>query len=154
MKRVACILLCLVMVVAYLPTASYASAPTEYSFVTYNSDGSYCVTTITEETQHSFTMFATMQTKTGTKSQEYYNSNGSLLFTAYVRGTFQYNGAAAKATKSQAGHSISNSAWSYVSGSATYSGATATATCKFRASGLPDRTATVSLTCSANGTLS
>lgn len=154
MKRIILALLCVAMLVSIFPICSKAAEPVVQETITYYSDGSYCITTIVEETSGGIAPFATTQTKTGTKSQSYYNTSGELLFTAYVRGTFEYNGSTAKATNAQCGHSISHKGWSYVSGSASYSGATATATCKFHAFGLADRTATVSLTCAADGTLS
>lgn len=114
-------------------------------------DGSYSIISI-EEIVTSQT--GSRATKTGTKSRQYYNANGVLQLTVYVKGTFSYNGTTATATDAMYSYSIANTSWTFISGSASCSGATATATCTFRNTPTNYKTLSVSLTCSPTGVLS
>ena len=116
-------------------------------------DGSYSIRTVVVVKIYP-SSDGTRYSITGTAYQNYYNSNNVLQFTVSVKGTFTYNLENAYATSAQYKYSISNSAWSFVSGSASCSGATATASCTFHLANGPNKTLSVSLTCSPLGVLS
>ena len=153
MKRVFAGLLCLILCCGLLavPAAAGEAEPEESVSTTVFPDGSYCITTVSVLQLQATGNRATI---TGTKSKDYYNSNGILLFSVIVKGTFTYDGTTATATASQYGYRIYDASWSFYNGFSSCSGATATATCTFSLSGGSYRTLSVSLTCSPTGTLS
>lgn len=126
-----------------------ASKVTETVFLP---DGSYIITIITEENTDT-SAFAATQTKSGSKTNAAYSATGNFLYSITVHGTFSYDGYSAKAESASYSYSCGSSAWSFLSGSAFCSGAAATATGTFT-SILATKTLSVSLTCSANGSLS
>lgn len=132
--------------------AEYPAAQVVKSETVFLPDGSYIVTTIVEENAH-MSAFAATQTISGSKTNAAYSAAGNFLFSITVHGTFSYDGRSAKAESASYSYSCGSSSWSFVSGSAFCSGATATATGTFT-SALETKTLSVSLTCSANGTLS
>lgn len=155
MKRIFTAILCLALLVSALPLCVGAAEPVTRQSVEMFPDGSYCVTTITEEVSEGISLMAAAKTKSGTKSKGYYAADGSLQFTVYVYGTFSYNGSTATATAANSGHSISKpDVWSFVSDSAMKSGATATGISRLYSEASGIVTYTVSLTCSPDGTLS
>ena len=119
--------------------------------IEYFEDGSYLVTTITEDT-----MTRASGTKTGTKTANYY-SNGKVMWSVAVTGTFTYTSTSAKCTKSSVSTTCPGSTWKISSKSASKSNniATAKATAKQYQSGVCifTKTVTVSLGCGANGVL-
>ena len=154
MKKILSIVLCVATILCTCGLFANAAAPESECTVTVFPDGSYCITTITVEPSETVATMASMKTTTGIKSQAFYSASKALLYTAYVRGTFQYNGSTSIATAAQYSYKITDSTWSFVSGSARYTNATAVAVCKFHAIIAGDRTATVRLTCAPVGTLS
>lgn len=135
---------------AFVNTASKDNDET----IVYYSDGSYSIISITyEDAQPGISPAAARSSRRGTKDVEHYNSSKNLVWTFTVYGEFTYDGRSATATDSDYSYRIYDSEWSFVSGSASYSGATARATGKFSWYGTTS-SASVSLTCSANGTLS
>lgn len=154
MKKILSIVLCLATILCACGLFAHAAAPERERTVTVFPDGSYCITTITVEASEAVATMASIKTKTGVKSQEFYSATNALLYTAYVRGTFQYDGNTSIATAAQYSYKITDSTWSFVSGSATRTNATAIAVCKFHATIAGDRTATVRLSCAPDGTLS
>lgn len=115
-------------------------------------DNGYYLETIIEETP---TTRASNQ-KTGRKTANYKNSQGTVVFT--VTGTFTYSGSSSTCTKSVAEASSKNANWKISSKSASKSGnkATAKATAKRYVDGtaVETRNCSVTLTCSSNGSLS
>ena len=124
--------------------------PAEYE---YFDDGSYIVTTITEEPAVSFARAA--GTKTASKTATYKSSSGASLWSVTVTGTFSYNGSSAKCTSSSVSANSYSSLWKINSKSASKSGASAsaTATAKYYDSSTY-KSLSVTLTCKANGVLS
>ena len=120
--------------------------------ITYLADGSYIITTITEENART-SPYAAAQTKSGSKTSTVYSASGASLYSITVHGTFSYNGSSATAKSASYSHTENSPLWSFSSGSASVSGATATASGTFK-SVLTSKTLTVSLSCSAGGTLS
>lgn len=129
--------------------AGAAERPDE--IITFYEDGSYSVTTI--EIDETRTSRASTNSISGNKSRKYYSSDNELLWSLTVYGTFTYDGSSAEATDADYSYSIYASDWSFKSGSAFYSGAKATAKGTFK-HGLTSNSASVSLTCAADGTLS
>lgn len=128
--------------------------PAEYE---YFDDGSYIVTTITEEPAVSFARATS--TKTASKTATYKSSSGASLWSVTVTGTFSYTGSSATCTSSSVSANSYSSSWKINSKSASKSGATAKATAKayqYDSNGkyITSATKTVSLTCSVNGKLS
>lgn len=127
--------------------------PVEYE---YFDDGSYIVTTITEEPSVSFARATS--TKTASKTATYKSSSGASLWSVTITGTFSYNGSSAKCTAASVSTNIYNNAWKISNKSASKSGSTAiaTATGKQYKNGsiLSQIEKTVKLTCSKNGVCS
>ena len=117
-------------------------------------DNGYYLETIIEETP---TTRASNQ-KTARKIGNYKNSQGKVVFTVTVTGTFTYTGFSSTCTKSVAEASSKNANWKISSKSASKSGnkATAKATAKRYVDGtaVETRSCSVTLTCSSNGSLS
>lgn len=157
MKRVISVILSILMLAMTLGTyASAISEPQEAaytSYTTYFEDGSYIITTISEESS----ITRTASSKTGQKTATFYNSDNVAQWSATLKGTFTYNGSSATCTASSITHKIYSSNWKIASASATKSGnkATGKATAK-RYLIVPVQTVekTITLTCSASGVLS
>lgn len=118
--------------------------------VEYLENGDYIETIISEDS-------LTRSSKSGTKTKNYKNSNGDIMWSVTVRGTYTYDGIVALCTSCSHSTSVYSSAWSIKNSSSSRSGntatANATATLKM---GLisQDYSMSVSLSCNANGTLS
>lgn len=96
-------------------------------------------------------------TKSGQKTKSYKNSSGAVMWSVTVYGTFYYNGSTASCTSATHSTTCPGSGWSIISSSASKSGNTATATATAKYTGENNSytvTRSVSLICSANGTLS
>ena len=120
--------------------------------IIYLADGSYIVSTVTEEKANT-SSYAAAQTKSGSKTSTVYSATGASLYSITVHGTFSYNGSSATAKSSSYSHTEESPLWSFSSGSSSLSGATAMASGTFK-SALTSKTLNVSLSCSASGTLS
>ncbi len=152
-KRLLSIVLCVCATVVAISPLALAADEEENQHITYYADGSYSVTKITyDEQKGGISAQAGATEVRATKQRDHYSSSNELLWTLYVHGTFTYDGRTAKATDADYSYQIYNSAWSFVRGSASYSGATARATGTFKQA--TTQSASVSLTCSANGVLS
>lgn len=143
--------ICACLAVFILPATSFAKDNDET--IVYYSDGSYSIISITyEDAQPGISPTAARSSCSGKKDIDHYSSSNNLAWTLTVYGDFTYDGRSATATGSDYSYRIYDSEWSFVSGNASYSGATARATGKFSRSATTSTS--VSLTCSANGTLS
>lgn len=149
------LIIALLVSIFAVPTVYASEYPTinaNEENIVYLSDGSYIITVVTEEENHP-SCFSATQTKSGSKTSTVYSATGNTLYSLTVHGTFSYNGASATATNSSYTYSDESPLWSFSSASSYCSGATATASGIFKSS-IQSKTLSVSLTCSASGTLS
>jgi hypothetical protein len=127
------------------------------SGIVYLSDGS-SIETVIEIPKSSALLRAASSTRTGSKTVNYKNSAGVVLWYVKVTGAFTYNGSTSTCTSSTVTATSNSSLWKISSKSASKSGnkATAKATAKqYKGSTVIGTiTQTVTLTCSAGGTLS
>ena len=159
MKKLMALLLSLVTVLSMtcvafageMPAISN-TYPAEYE---YFDDGSYIVTTITEEPSLSLTR--TTNTKSGSKKATYYSASNVALWNVTVSGKFSYTGSSAVCTSSTVTSESLNSAWKLSNKSSSKSRATASATATYKqyVNGIAKNTTskTVTLTCSNKGVL-
>ena len=131
--------------------ASYDNTTT----VEYFEDGSCIETTIV--VKEYISTYAT-QVKKVAKSISYKDEDGIVCWKATLTATFRYTGSSATCTESDVTYTVSNSKWKITSATASKSGNTATAdvTAKRYTLGIPVETLnrTITMTCSANGTVS
>ena len=155
MKRYLSLFLVLAMLggIFALPVSAVSAVDASETTVEYLEDGSYIVTTITENSRG-----ARSSSKSGSKSINYCNSKGEEQWVATIHGTFSYDGYSATCTNAYTSHTIYNSAWKLNSSSAERSGNQAIGrfVFKYYLLGVPINTIerTVVLTCSPNGVLS
>ena len=97
-------------------------------------------------------------TKSGSKTVNYKNGKGKLLWSVTVHGKFTYNGKKSSCTKATVSTTCPSKTWKIASSSAKKNGADAigTATAKQYVDGVfsQSKTKTVTLHCSASGKLS
>lgn len=150
MKRLLCTILVLLLALSTLPTAGHASE-TE-SEIVYFEDGTFLRVTIAEYGTRA------SGTKTATKTYEYSNDSGSVLWKAVLSGTFTYTGTSTTCTASSCSVTVYDSSWYQVSKTVGKSGNTANATLtmghKLLGVTITKKTVNMTLTCDANGNLS
>jgi len=149
MKKFISFIIALVLIT--LPIASVsATEVTVQKQTTYLSDGSYYVTTIEQDIT---SPFARTSSKSGSKTAKYYDANNKEIFYIKVSGTFSYTGSSATAQSASAtiGYYISGCTTSNRSSYTSGNKAVASATVKYQGKSLSK---SVTLSCSANGTLS
>lgn len=125
--------------------------------VEYLDNGDCIETVLITSGSNSADASITASVKTGSKTKSYKNSNGNVLWSVTVKGTFSYSGNSATCISASRSTSAPGSAWTIKSSSVSKSGNTATAkaTATYSvASVTQDISMSVSLSCSANGTLS
>lgn len=141
------------VVLLFSSFSSYAYDNVSTTEIEYLDDGTYFEITIEE-----IPSIAKASTKTGKKTATKKASDGTVLWTVTVTGTFSYDGKTAKCTKATDSVTSPGPYWSIASSSASKSGATAkaTATAKKTVNGKVTQkvTKTVELTCSPSGKLS
>lgn len=137
----------------FFDTSAILDSNSVYS-IKYFDDGSYLVTSIIQD---DVSIFAT-NTKTSSKKNEYFNSSGELMWDAIITGTFVYTGTTSTCTSSSITYNVHNSNWKITSATSAESGNKAIGyiTAKRYFVGIPVQTVeeTITLTCSADGTLS
>ncbi|MBQ3519323.1 MAG: hypothetical protein IJA31_08400 [Clostridia bacterium] len=144
------------LITCLLCVNAFAVENNEQSIIHYFEDGSYIVTTLSEESD-GISLFAT-STKTGRKTDTCYNANHEVLWSATLTGTFSYTGTSATCTNASVTYSIQDTSWRIVSAEAYESGATAIGdvTGKRYVLGInvDSFTAHLEITCSPTGVLS
>lgn len=130
---------------------------TNIQTVEYYEDGSYLITTLTQNYIVGIGLLSTRSSKTETKKGHYYDSNGAIVWTASITASFTYNGTTASCTTVSKSQTIYNNSWKCTSSSCYKSGATATGdfTFKHYVLGIPNKTInrTLTLTCDKNGNI-
>lgn len=145
--------LCIIYTVLSLSTHIYALENKNSISSEYLGNGIYLETIIEED----ISLFST-KTKNGSKTNNYKDSKGNILYSIKVSGSFSYTGSSSTCTSASVSTSVSNSYWKITSKSASKSGNTAIgkATAKRYSLGfvVETRNETVTLTCSSTGKLS
>lgn len=153
MKKVFSILLIMLMI--FSVNINVCAGSDAATTVEYFDDGSCIETTIVFDEYIS--TYAT-QVKKLEKSISYKDEDGIVCWSATLTATFRYTGSSATCTDSTVSYEIYDSAWRMTSATASKSGNTATAdiTAKRYTLGIPFKTIdrTITMTCSANGTIS
>ena len=151
-KRFLSLFLAIALIISALSMECFAATDSSRKEIRYLEDGGYIVTTIEES------MTRATNTKTGTKRDSKYNSDGTLEWQIILRGVFTYTGTTSTCTESTIAVNIYASNYSEVSRSATKSGNTAygSATISRKVLGVTIATDTypLTLTCDKNGNLS
>ena len=155
-KTISSILLLIMLFTTAIPCyAESRMSNFDDSSIEFFSDGSYMTTTIQIESEAST---RATSTKTGSKIDRFYDSDGVLQWTITLKGTFTYNGSTSTCTNSEVSYSVSDSKWKVKEAVASKSGSSAIGdfVVKRYALLIPVQTESVhmTLTCSANGTLS
>ncbi len=125
--------------------------------IEYLEDGYYTVTYIENNSVIAPGDSTQATTVTKTKTKNFYNSAGDVMWYIKVQGTFTYNGSTSKCTNSAHKAATFGKTWSIVKASSSKSGNTATAKATVRhsnSSGYNEYTSSVTLTCSKTGVFS
>ncbi len=154
MKKFVVIALSFVMLFIFPLSAHATLANTSISETIVFEDGSYIIATISEKPSLCEAAVLLASSKTGTKTIRYYTAGNTLEWAFSVTGTFTYDGITAQAISATASHNIYLSGWTCTGEIAWYSGSTASASATFKNINLLTKNASVSLSCSPNGTLS
>ncbi|MBQ3128599.1 MAG: hypothetical protein IJN78_04610 [Clostridia bacterium] len=156
MKRFIAITLSLIIIlsaISFNASASYGEINDEITETIYFEDGSYIVITLEETTYSRAT-----NTKSGSKTYTYTNSDNEKQWSVTLNGTFTYTGSTATCTNATISKVIYDDAWKFTSATASKSGnkATGNITAKKYFLGIAIKTVndSITLTCSATGTLS
>ena len=153
MKRVLSFLF--IVLIVFCVSINACASSDAITTVEYFEDGSCIETTIV--VKEYISTYAT-QVKKVEKSISYKDEDGIVCWKATLTATFRYTGSSATCTESDVTYTISNSKWKITSATASKSGNTATAdvTAKRYTLGIPVETLnrTITMTCSANGTIS
>lgn len=156
--------LCLTFIMAFATigsiSANATTAPKGTQIqIEYLENGDYTETVINDELPDNVVISPLATTKTITKSKTTYykNSAGTVLWSVTIKGTFTYNGSTSKCTSCSHSTTAPSYAWSIKSASHSKSGNTATARAtatQKTSTGTKDFSMSVTLKCSANGTVS
>lgn len=144
---------CFILALCFcLGFSAYAAEPEEILIsqsTEFYEDGTSCVISVYQDIPST----RASGTTTGHKDYDYKDERNVIVWTLTVHGSYSYNGVSATCTSVSCGYSIADSSWSRVSTSKSRSGNTATAYGTF-AKGGQNQSASVSLSCDANGNLS
>lgn len=155
-KRICAIFTCLLLMTCFMINSSAIALTETETNIEYFADGSYIITTVTQEP---VLTRASSNTVKGNKDHTYYNSNGNIDWVFTVTGTFSVvNGVSATCTAVSHNTDIRASKWKLVSASSRKSGnqAIGQITIKQTMLGITIQTIerTVTLTCDKYGKLS
>lgn len=131
--------------------------------IEYLDNGAYIETVLSTDTLPPTTNYAlsaatTTQSITKKKTTYYKNSNGTVLWSAYVKATFTYDGSTSKCTSCSHGYTINDKTWSVSSISSSKSGNSATTNVTAKQTAISGVVQTIkrsiTIKCSANGSVS
>ena len=162
MKKIISMLLVITLFsISVIPAAATVSENKSVKVVSIEplEDGYYVETTIEILPQLGFgnEIQATYSTITSTKTSSYKNSNGDVMCSLSITGTFTYNGSTSSCTSCYHSYSAPGSTWEVLNASSSRSGNSATATATARHHlivSYADYPMSVTVSCSANGTIS
>lgn len=149
--------LCSVPVQAYDDSKPFSAVNMQVVDVEHLENGDYIETVLITNNNGSADASILSSTKSGAKTKNYKNSSGAIMWSVTVRGTFSYTGSSATCTSATRSTSAPGTTWSIKSSSVSKSGNTATAKATAThtyGTTSNDISMSVSLSCSANGTLS
>ena len=150
MKRIACLLLAVMLVLGCIPTIGEATER-EQKVIRFE-DGSYAITEIITSGMRASGKVS------GSKPYTYYSSDGVAQWKAVVSGSFTYTGNSATCTSASCSVTAYNSEWYTISKSASKSGSTATGNFsigrKLLGVLVETKDVTLKLSCDKNGNLS
>lgn len=129
----------------------------EVTSIEYLDNGDRIETVISYKAPDTSSVTVNSSTKTATKTKYYKNSNGAVLWSVSIKGTFSYNGSSSKCTSCSHSTTAPSYAWSIKSASHSKSGNTATAKAtatQKTSTGTKDFSMSVTIKCSSNGTIS
>lgn len=158
MKKLFSVLLSIFFIFSTVTSVFAFNIPENYTTtVEYFDDGSYIITTISNEPSNISTHASTTST-TKSKISTYYSKSNSKLWDVKVTGTFTYGNGSAKCTSSTVSATSYNKNWKVTNKSASKANASASAT----ATGnlyqdsiiVQSIVKTVTLTCDKNGNFS
>ncbi len=158
MKKISKFLVLIAMVCLLIPTAAYASDNQEQikSVETYPLENGDVLEVIISESNPINTR-ASVTVKTGSKTVNYRNSAGSVMWYVKESGTFSYTGTSSKCISDSVTATSNNSKWRISNKSSSRSGNTATgkATAKLYYNGVATQsiTETATVSCSATGVI-
>lgn len=148
MKRVLCCGLMMVLLMGVMPVRASAS---EMETI-YFEDGSYSTIELTTYGTRA------SGSKSGSKTYNHYDSNGSKVWKVVLTGSFTYTGSSATCTSADMSATIYDSAWSVYNISDSKSGnvarGAATVAKELLGVTVAKKTANLTITCDANGNLS
>lgn len=168
MKRIFTLLLSVYLLFSFSLSAEAKipdNAPVTSTYTEYISDDLYaevelCITSENDNTfstygySRIFAAYASTRQKTVSKTYHIKNNSGTTIGSYTLTGTFQYNGSTSACTKASYSASVSNSNYYFSNKSSSKSGNTATGSFTFVNSITGTRVIkTLTLTCSANGTI-
>lgn len=133
------------------PVSAVSASKETKTTIEYLDNGDYIETIITWEES------LTRASKTASKTSNYKNSEGEVMWSVTIRGTYTYDGIVALCTSCTHSTSVSSSVWTIKSSSSSRSGntATANATATLKVGFISkDYAMSVKLSCSPDGTLS
>jgi hypothetical protein len=119
MKKIILIIMTLSFIISLTPTFAKEITCQEV----YLGDGIY-VETIIEESEIAL---LSLKTKTGSKTNKYKDSNGTVLYTLTVSGVFTYTGSSSTCISSSTSTTVSSNNWTVISNTSSKSGNKATA---------------------------
>lgn len=152
MRKTFSVLLVIILVLGLLPTGTYAAQePVSKNIIEFD-DGSYIEIHV-EETGARAT-----NTKSGSKTYSYYDSNDNLEWKAKLSASFTYNGTTSSCTSASCTVTVYESNWYEYSNTTTRNGSTATTALvmgrKFLGITVSKPEYTITLTCDKDGNLS
>jgi hypothetical protein len=152
MRKILSALLAFILVLTLLPVDTYAAQVSESKSIIELDDGSYIEIRVEE------TAVRATNTKNGSKTYSYYDSNDNLEWTAKLSASFTYNGTTSSCTSGSCAVTIYESNWYEYSNTTTRSGSTATTALvmgrKFLGVTVSKPEYTITLTCDKDGNLS
>lgn len=151
MKKSLFALLVTIMIITMLPVTASANQNKGAVVIQY-SDGSYITVTIIDNGAR------LTGNRTGSKTYDYYDSNGKIKWSADIFGNFVYTGVTSSCTASNVSVTVYDDQWVVISKQADRNGNTATGEVVMGRTQLGVTIGTVtyslSLSCDANGNLS